>query len=251
MLPRQQKKAVWAVYAFCRRVDDIVDEGNAPREELEAFEKNFQSFLRGDTPSGDPMWLALEDVFERFDMDSTPFQEMIDGQRMDLTAHWVETYDELLDYCYHVASTVGLMLLPVLAPGREEKLREGAIALGKGMQLTNILRDIGEDLERDRIYIPRELMETYRYSYDDLKQHVVNGPFMKLWESMAHDAEMYYAEALDTIHEYPIYSRTPVQGAAYLYRAILPSIRKNQYRVFYERNFVSDETKKEIINQMT
>ncbi|QHE51973.1 phytoene/squalene synthase family protein [Pontibacillus sp. HMF3514] len=252
MLPRQQKKAVWAVYAFCRRVDDIVDEGDAPREELDAFERDFHSFLReGELPSNDLMWVALDDVFSEFEMDSTPFQEMIDGQRMDLTSHWVGSKDELLNYCYHVASTVGLMLLPILAPGRERKLRDGAIALGKGMQLTNILRDIGEDLERERIYIPKVMMDDFDYTYQDLQGHVINEPFISLWETLAQDAEGYYTEALETIHEYPLYSRTPVQGAAYLYRAILPSIRKNQYQVFYERNFVSDEAKKEIMKQMT
>lgn len=250
LLPKKQKQAVWAIYAFCRQVDDIVDEGENPKVELDQFELDFKVFLNGELPNEDLMWYALSDVFTSFDMDPVPFQEMIDGQRMDITANDIKTNEQLHYYCYLVASTVGLMLLPVLAPGKEEKLRDGAVSLGIGMQLTNILRDIGEDLERDRIYIPEELMLKHNYSYEDLQSHVINSSFISLWEDMAEQAADYYHEALQTIHEYPLYSRTPVQGATYLYRAILPSIRKNRYQVFIERNYVSDQVKREILAEM-
>ncbi|MCD5322470.1 MULTISPECIES: phytoene/squalene synthase family protein [Pontibacillus] len=250
LLPKKQKRAVWAIYAFCRKVDDIVDEGSAPKKELDEFERQFHNFLQGEVPEDDPMWVALEDVFSSFTMDPIPFQEMIDGQRKDIDPHVVETEDELLTYCYQVASTVGLMLLPVLAPGKEAVLRQGAIDLGKGMQLTNILRDIGEDLERERLYIPTTLLNTYGYSYEQLREHEINEAFIEIWEHLAMKAEMYYARALETIHEYPLYSRTPVKGAAYLYKAILPSIRDNHYQVFNERNFVSDDVKKGILSDI-
>lgn len=250
LLPKKQKQAVWAIYAFCRQVDDIVDEGQNPSKELKEFEQEFHYFLAGHLPSDDPMWLALQDVFQRFNMDTVPFQEMIDGQRLDIDSHIVQTEDELMSYCYLVASTVGLMLLPVIAPGKEEKLREGAIHLGKGMQLTNILRDIGEDMERNRVYIPEEVMVKYDYGYDELYNQTINSSFIQLWEDLAHKAQKHYELALETIHEYPLYSRTPVKGAAYLYKAILPAIRENNYQVFSERNYVSDRQKKEILANM-
>lgn len=249
-MPKKQKRAVWAIYAFCRKVDDIVDEGSAPKSELDEFERNFHSFLEGEIPENDPMWIALEDVFSTFSMDPVYFQEMIDGQRKDIESHIVETEEELLLYCYQVASTVGLMLLPVLAPGKESELRQSAIDLGKGMQLTNILRDVGEDIERERIYIPKTLLDTYGYSYKELRNHEQNEAFIQLWEDLAAKAEMYYESSLMSIHEYPMYSRAPVKGAAYLYRAILPSIRDNQYQVFNERNFVSDQMKKNILSDI-
>ncbi|QST01379.1 phytoene/squalene synthase family protein [Pontibacillus sp. ALD_SL1] len=250
LLPKKQKRAVWAIYAFCRKVDDIVDEGSAPKEELDAFEMNFHSFLEGEIPGNDPMWIALEDVFSSFSMDPVYFQEMIDGQRKDIDSHIIETEEELLLYCYQVASTVGLMLLPVLAPGKEAELRQGAIDLGKGMQLTNILRDVGEDIERERIYIPKTLLDTYGYSHEELRNHERNDAFIQLWEDLADKAEKYYESSLMSIHEYPLYSRTPVKGAAYLYRAILPSIRDNYYQVFTERNYVSDQAKKDILSDI-
>ncbi|MBA2174373.1 phytoene/squalene synthase family protein [Halobacillus locisalis] len=250
MLPKQQKKAVWAIYAFCRRADDIVDEGEHPKEELEQFAREFDLFMEGQLISDHPSWVALDDVFKQFPMDAKPFYDMIAGQRMDLYPEPIKTKENLLGYCYHVASTVGLMLLPVIAPGKVAMLRKGAIELGYAMQITNILRDIGEDLERGRIYLPSDVMDEHNYTVVDLQEGRRNDSFIQLWEDLATDAEEYYARALKTISYYPIYSQAPVGGAAKMYRAIIQSVRKNDYQVFNERNFVSDQEKKQIIAEM-
>ncbi|KGX91599.1 phytoene synthase [Pontibacillus halophilus JSM 076056 = DSM 19796] len=250
LLPPKQKRAVWAIYAYCRRVDDIVDEGENPREELAVFQREFELFLDGGHPSEDPMWVALRDTFQRFPMDPAPFHEMIEGQRLDIDGHYVETEDDLYDYCYLVASTVGLMLLPVIAPGKEDQLREGAIHLGIGMQLTNILRDVGEDLERERIYLPRTLLDSCGYTYPELYAHHRTDAFIALWEYLGKQAETSYDRAMETIGEYPVYSRPAVKGAAQLYRAIITTIRNNEYQVFEERNFVSDEDKKQLLQEL-
>ncbi|RWZ60797.1 phytoene/squalene synthase family protein [Halobacillus fulvus] len=250
MLPKQQKKAVWAIYAFCRRADDIVDEGKDPDRELEKFAQEFDLFMEGKLENDHPAWLALEDVFKNFPMDPKPFYDMIAGQRMDLNPKPIKTKDDLLTYCYHVASTVGLMLLPVIAPGKTAMLRDGAVELGYAMQITNILRDIGEDLERGRVYLPEQTMAEHGYSFDDLKRKNQNQAFVNLWEDLAEDAEMYYERSLKTIPYYPIYSRAPVGGAAKMYRAIIQSVRKNDYDVFERRNYVTDQEKKQIIAEM-
>ena len=116
LLPKSERNAVWAVYTFCRTVDDLVDEGNDPKAELAQFTFEFQLFLEGKYDSKNFMWVALHDVFRRYDMDKQAFHHLIKGQEMDLTMKRYETVDQLLNYCYHVASTVGLMLLPILAP---------------------------------------------------------------------------------------------------------------------------------------
>ncbi|WJE17264.1 phytoene/squalene synthase family protein [Halobacillus sp. ACCC02827] len=250
LLPKQQKQAVWAIYAFCRRVDDIVDEGANPKAELEAFALEFDNFMEGKLELNDPAWLALDDVFRNFTIDPEPYYEMIRGQRMDLYPEPIETKEDLLHYCYHVASTVGLMLLPVIAPGRVAALRTGAIELGYAMQITNILRDIGEDMEIGRLYLPKETMEKHGYTMIDLRSGKINESFIAMWEELAADAEEYYERALATLPEYPVYSRMPVGGAAKMYRAILPTVRRNNYQVFGKRNFVSDQEKKEIIAEM-
>ncbi|WP_406687423.1 phytoene/squalene synthase family protein [Rossellomorea vietnamensis] len=251
LLPKDQKKAVWAVYAFCRKVDDIVDEGTNPSEELRRFEMEFETYLTGFYPPDEPMWVALDDVFKRFNMDVQAFRDMIKGQRMDLGERVYVKMDDVIDYSYHVASTVGLMLLPILAPGKEQSLREDGIYLGYAMQLTNILRDIGEDLERGRLYIPQDLLVKYEYTVSDLKEHRINDAFQSIWEEMARLAEDYYEKAFRTMNLYPVYSRTPVKGAALLYRAILNEVRTNHYNVFSKKHYVSKDAKEKIISSIS
>ncbi|MGP1906568.1 phytoene/squalene synthase family protein [Metabacillus sp. JX24] len=250
LLPPKKRKAVWAVYAFCRIVDDIVDEGERPSEELMEFTAEFDSFLRGDYSRDNFMWVALHDTFTNYDMDVEAFRDMIKGQGMDLVKIRYQSMEEVLDYSYHVASTVGLMLLPVLAPKKTNVLREGAIALGLGMQLTNILRDIGEDLERGRIYVPEEVMARHKMTEFDLQQQKVTPEFIRVWEHLAAEAEKHYDTAMLTMHEYPLHSRAPVKAAGHFYRAILNKIRLNDYNVFGERNFVSSEEKHAILSQI-
>ncbi|MRX73505.1 phytoene synthase [Bacillus lacus] len=250
LLPPLKKKAVWAVYTFCRTVDDIVDEGTNPQEELQLFEEKFYYFLKGSNPDDHFLWIALRDTFQRYEMDSIPFQEMIEGQRMDLTKKRYQDLGEVLNYSYHVASTVGLMLLPILAPSKAKQLRHSAISLGIAMQLTNILRDIGEDLERDRIYLPSETMERFQYTEEDLKNCEISDKFISVWESLAFEAEAYYEEAMDDLDLYPLHSRRPVKAAALFYKAILNTVRANHYAVFNHRNYVTSEEKQLIMAKM-
>jgi phytoene synthase len=250
MLPSKKKKAVWAVYAFCRIVDDIVDEGENPKQELMQFSTEFESFLKGEYSDENFMWVALHDTFLTYEMDVEAFKDMIKGQGMDLVKVRYQSLEEVLDYSYHVASTVGLMLLPILAPKKKNVLREGAIALGLGMQLTNILRDVGEDLGRDRIYLPKDVMSRYHFHEQDLKQQAVTSEFIRVWEHLAAEAEVHYDIAMKTINEYPLHARAPVKAAGYFYRAILNKIRVNDYNVFEERNYVSNEEKHAILSKI-
>ncbi|MGM0896355.1 MAG: phytoene/squalene synthase family protein [Bacillota bacterium] len=247
LLPKEKRKAVWAVYAFCRKVDDIVDEGSHPEPELQAFKKEFDEFLAGSVRWDDPMWLALEDVFESYDMDASAFYGLIKGQEMDLTIKRYRTLDELLDYSYHVASTVGLMLLPILAPGRTALLKDGAISLGYAMQITNILRDIGEDLSRGRIYLPQDIMRKYGLAEEQLGSGKVSESFIQVWEELARTAESHYDYAFETMDDYPLSSRVPVKGAALVYREILATIRSKEYTVFHEKHYVTEDSKQSIL----
>ncbi|AJD90698.1 phytoene synthase [Jeotgalibacillus malaysiensis] len=247
MLPAKERKAVWAIYSFCRTVDDIVDESDTPEAELAAFEEEFERFLSGEKLEG-ACWIALADVFTRYDMNVQAFKDMVKGQKMDLAHRTYQTTDDVLDYSYHVASTVGLMLLPVLAPENEKKLRDSAVKLGYAMQITNILRDVGEDLERERVYLPAEVMTRHGYAESLLFEKQGGEAFINTWEEMAVMAEGYYDEALENIHLYPPASRVPVKGAAVLYRAILDQVRKNNYNVFSEKNYVPVNEKDKLLS---
>nr|WP_285850964.1 phytoene/squalene synthase family protein [Bacillus altitudinis] len=252
MLPKKKRQAVWAVYSFCRRADDIVDESPSPKEELASFQEAFNRFLQGEVDRDDPMWVALEYTFQQFRMDESPFRDLLRGQEMDLEQHRYETLDELLIYSYHVASTVGLMLLPIIAPRKKEQLKEAAISLGIGMQLTNILRDIGEDkAERNRIYLPKQVMDQFGYTEQELQEGIVNQAFQHVWEYIAFEAEAYYEEFFDHLHEFPLYSRIPVKAAAHFYKAILDKTRENEYRVFTKRSYISTQEKALILEDIT
>ncbi|PYZ94414.1 phytoene synthase [Salipaludibacillus keqinensis] len=247
-LPKKKRQAVWAVYAFCRQADDIVDEGFDRERELQLFKYHLDEFANDRQIEPSFLWIALKDAFTHFDFDLEPFYEMISGQEMDLKKTRYESVEEMIHYSYHVASTVGLMLLPILSPKNQEELKESAIALGYAMQITNILRDIGEDLERDRIYLPKQLMDKYNYTIPMLENGVVNDSFVDLWEDLAQRAEDYYDIGLSKMYLYPVNARIPVKAAAHFYKGILNSVRANRYDVFEKRAFVSNEEKKEILS---
>lgn len=249
-LPDEKRRAVWAVYSFCRTVDDIVDEGKRPLEELAVFKGQFKQFLKGEIPASEPMWIALQHVFQQFEMEEQAFLDMIKGQEMDLYKTHYETVEELEYYSYHVASTVGLMLLPILAPEHKELVRKGAISLGIGMQFTNVLRDIAEDLDRGRVYLPSGIMAEHGYTEDDLKKEVVDDRFIAAWENIALRAEVFYSKFNETLEHYPIDARMPVQLAAIYYREILNKVRKQNYKVFSSRAFVSSEEKGDLLKKI-
>lgn len=246
-LPEHERLAVAATYAFCRRADDIVDKGNAPEAALAQFKRETELFFNEEMPSNDPLWVALRDASARFSFSPQPFFDMLKGQQMDVDARSFNTMKDVEDYSYHVAGTVGVMLLPVLAPGRSEELRAGAKKLGYAMQITNILRDIGEDWEKGRLYVPRELMKKHGLTRACLQSATVNEAFIRVWEEMANEAERKYEEAAQTFSLYPSHARFPVMAAALFYRAILDEVRVNRYNVFTRRNVVSDHKKKEIL----
>lgn len=153
-------------------------------------------------------------------------------------------------YSYHVASTVGLMLLPILAPKTHRELEADAISLGIAMQITNILRDIGEDLERKRVYLPKDLMNEKGYTIEMLYNQEINPAFISIWEDLAIEAKRFYEEGLQSLHKYPISSQLSLKGAAHLYRAILEKIRKEEYRVFTEKHYVTSLQKQTILTSI-
>lgn len=142
------------------------------------------------------------------------------------------------------------MLLPILAPDNHRQLRAGGIALGLAMQITNILRDVGEDLDRNRIYLPKDVMDKHGLTVNDLMNRRVNTAFINVWEELAKRAEELYSTALISIDDYPLDARLPVKGSAHMYRGILHSIRRNLYDVFGRRNFVTKEEKEMILMEM-
>src|SRR5262249_47045041 len=153
-LTPERRRAIAAVYAYSRRLDDCVDEaveGGADREEARRKLEKLRSLL--EAPGDDPLGPALEDTIHRFSIPHQPFHDLIAGMEMDLQVTRYPTFDDLRAYCYRAASTVGLICIEIFGNDGPEA-RGPAIDLGIAMQLTNVLRDVPEDFRRGRIYLP-------------------------------------------------------------------------------------------------
>ena len=232
-LPQKKRNAVYAVYAFCRTLDDTVDiEGN--NRNFEQIILQWQVFTEGTVPDH-PMWRALHRAFQDFPLEREPFEDMIRGQRADLTFQQPENDGELLDYCYLVAGTVGRMLLPILATENAGRLRETAIWLGQAMQLTNILRDVGEDVEKGRIYFSGEAMRQYHVLLIDFFNILPEKNFIMLWEHYAEMAEDLYRRTLGELKLFDSDSRAAVYRSALFYSGILKKIRDEGYVCLQKR----------------
>ena len=161
LLPNPKRHALAAVYAMARRVDDVGDGAMPPHEKLAALNTIEESFDRLDPRSHDPVVAALAMASERFALPIGAFRELVEGVRTDVDGSEYPTFDDLLVYCRRVAGTVGRVSLAVFGTDRIAEAEPLADDLGVAMQLTNILRDVREDLERGRVYIPVEDLERF------------------------------------------------------------------------------------------
>ncbi|GBF82691.1 15-cis-phytoene synthase CrtB [Aphanothece sacrum] len=251
LMPPEKRQAIWAIYVWCRRTDELVDGPQAQLttpETLKLWEEHLESLFSGHPIDDEDV--ALVDTLERFPIEITPFRDMIAGQEMDLYRSRYETFEELKLYCYRVAGTVGLMSSSVLGiegnhygaawEQHQEKYlpKEEAIALGIANQLTNILRDVGEDAQRGRIYLPLEDLERFNYTEDDLFNGVIDDRWRNLMAFEIQRARHYYQESEKGIRGLNRDSRWPVWAALMLYQGILDVIEANGYDVFTTRAFV-------------
>lgn len=245
ILPKDKAKAIYAIYAFCRLCDDLidVDKNYIKLMKLKEELKLFSEGKIGDSP----IWRCLNWVFNKYDMDILPFFQMVNGQEKDANFSGIKTQKELLDYCYDVAGTVGLMILPVLATDKHRELEASAVKLGEAMQITNILRDIGEDLKIGRVYIPEDIMNNFNYSREKLEKGIIDKSFIDLWEYEALIAEELYKEVFKDIHKFDRDSIPSVLIASSLYKEILNSVRKSKYDCINLRNYVSSRKKLSLI----
>jgi phytoene synthase len=247
---KKQREAIYAVYAFCRYADDLIDEYQ-DIEGLKRLESELLLFKEGITINHF-RWRALRKATKSFypkNYDYQPYFDMIKGQKMDIDVKEYKTETELLNYCYHVAGTVGLMLIPILSKENYLLLNEFAINLGYGMQITNILRDIGEDYKNHRVYLPKDLMKLANYSIEDLSMGKISSEFIHLFEDLAKKAETYFQGALDELYLFDKEVRVPLGLSIILYREIINACREAEYDVFTKKNYVSDQRKNVLIQE--
>lgn len=238
LLGAERRRAVWAVYAFCRVADDIADR-DAPVAErlaaLDAWERELRAAYAG--AAREPLLVALGDAARRFGVPLDPALALLRGTRRDVVSTRYASYEELAEYCYLVASTVGLLVLPILGTASREASRY-AIALGRAMQLTNILRDVGEDARRGRLYLPADELRRFDCSEERIAAEMVDARFVALMRFQIARARALYDEAEPGIALLARGSRPTVRLARSLYRGILDRIEANGYDVFRRRAVV-------------
>lgn len=231
-LPKEKRNALRTVYAFCRTTDDIVDNAHDTTSKIEVLHKwrtEFENALHG--TSEYKILNQLSDIAVKFGIPVIHFYDLLRGVEIDLLKNRYNTFEELKEYCYLVASSVGLMSLGIFGP-KNEKTKEYAINLGIALQLTNIIRDVACDAQYGRIYLPLEDMEKFGYTENDLFAHRYNEAFVLLMEYQANRAEEYYARARESL---PAEDRKAMFAAKIMeriYYHILIRIRENRYNVF-------------------
>ncbi len=249
-IPQSKRAACYAVYAFCRYVDDIVDvameRGDVTREDAIRLVEQWRSEvgrLYEDTTSAPSdeetqvsraVLLAWEDTLERYHIPRNLPEELIEGVLMDTTVSRFDTFDDLWDYCYKVASTVGLMTSEIFHYASPDAVPH-AIDLGIAMQLTNIIRDVKEDAERGRIYLPREELARFKVTEEEVLQHEWSDRFRALIAFQVKRADEYYDSADKGIPYLDADSRLTVQLMSTNYRKILRVVEGMGLNVFQRR----------------
>nr|QNT09923.1 phytoene synthase 1 [Solanum habrochaites] len=249
LMTPERRRAIWAIYVWCRRTDELVDGPNASYitpAALDRWENRLEDVFNG--RPFDMLDGALSDTVSNFPVDIQPFRDMIEGMRMDLRKSRYKNFDELYLYCYYVAGTVGLMSVPIMGIAPESKattesVYNAALALGIANQLTNILRDVGEDARRGRVYLPQDELAQAGLSDEDIFAGRATDKWRIFMKKQIHRARKFFDEAEKGVTELSSASRFPVWASLVLYRKILDEIEANDYNNFTKRAYVSKSKK--------
>ena len=252
-LPRRKRDALYAVYAFCRVTDDLVDEGlsvaadlqkiasptlaTTPMERLKSWRAELESCFRGE--AAHPVIQRLAKVIREFQIPHGYFEELLNGVEMDLNRSRYATFAELEQYCYRVAGVVGLMCIEIFGY-RAPNTRTYAQHLGTAFQLTNILRDLGADAAQGRVYLPQQDLRRFGYSEQDLMAGRITPAFRDLMRFEVERARQFYAAARTALPVEDYQSMLPADVMGAIYSRLLDRIEDRGYDVFSERIRLSD-----------
>jgi 15-cis-phytoene synthase len=231
-LPKAKREALKIIYSFCRTTDDIVDNEKAVSDKIAVLRKWREEFELGVNGFSQYQIVnQLHNVAQKFRIPVSHFYDLLRGVEMDLLKNRYATFEELKEYCYLVASTVGLMSVQIFGP-RNEQTKSYAINLGIALQLTNIIRDVGIDAKYGRIYLPQVDLQRFHYSEAELLAYRYNNNFQQLMAFQAERAEEYYKKATDAL---PAEDRRAMFSAKIMeriYHHTLNKIREERYNVY-------------------
>jgi phytoene synthase len=234
-LPASRRRAITALYAFCREVDDVVDECKDPQvaaNKLVWWRQELDRLYAGQPQH--PVTQALQAVLPEFSLPQEQLLEIIDGMEMDLQQTRYLDFTALSLYCYRVASVVGLLAAEIFGYTDRQTLKY-AHDLGMAFQLTNIIRDVGEDARRGRIYLPMDELKRFNVTVADILDARQSENFQKLMEFQIERAERYYAQALSQLPVVDRKAQRPGLVMAAIYRALLEEIKRDGCQVLRQR----------------
>ena len=234
-LPQDRRRAITALYAFCREVDDVVDEvheTSVARTKLAWWRTEIADLFAGHPHH--PVTLALQPHLATYDIDAARLNEIIDGMEMDLVRHRYADFEELRLYCHRVAGVVGQLSASIFGYSDPRTL-EYAEALGLAFQLTNIIRDVGEDARRDRVYLPADELGRFNLKVEDILALKGGADFERLMAFQADRAQSYYDKAFALLPDADRRDQRAGLIMAAIYRTLLDEIRRDRYPVLTQR----------------
>jgi phytoene synthase len=249
ILPKERRDDMVVFYAFCRVIDDIADDAEIPLAERKAALSEWKHGLEHGFERPNEFQQEVVELRDRRQLPTDLLVAIIDGCRMDLKPQRFGTWEDLSQYTWKVACAVGLVSIRIF--GCKDPLSEKyAVALGHALQLTNILRDVGEDLANGgRIYLPLADLARFQYTERDLIGRVYDGRFLALMQYEADRAEAFYREAAEALTDLDRSALVPAQIMGEIYHAVLAKMRADGYKVFHKRYRISGARKLAILSK--
>jgi phytoene synthase len=230
-LGRERKRDITVFYAFCRVIDDIADSSELTVVEKRVRLAKWRQMIHVATADEPLLARDVRQLIAKYSLPLNMLEEIIAGVEMDLSTLRYPTFQELRVYCYRVASAVGLVSVEIFGY-RNPRCKQYAIELGLALQMTNIIRDVGKDLQDGRIYLPQEDLARFHYSETELTQRHYNERFVQLMEFQARRARQFFANAASALPAEDCKAMAPAEIMGSVYRGLLRRIELDKFRVF-------------------
>lgn len=248
ILPKEQRDDTVVFYAYCRTMDDLADDDDIPTKERQSSLEKWKQGLTHGFSNPNELQKDVAELQLRHQISPDLLTAVIDGCLMDLTHRRFNTWDELCDYIWKVACSVGLVSIRLFQCQSKES-EDYAVALGQALQLTNILRDVGEDISNDRVYLPLEELKQFGLNEKDLQQRVHDDRFLQFMNFQADRAEELFKKADSLITETDHHALRPARIMSAIYQQLLKQMRDDHFKVFDQRYSVSKARKMAILSK--
>ena len=234
LLPREKRRSMCSLYAFCREVDDVADDDSVPlaerRRQLTCWREDLRNIAEGKTPQL-PVNQELQPVVQRYGLDCGLFEELLTGVESDLDKTRYRTHEELQGYCYRVASVVGLLSIEIFGY-RQPACRDYAVKLGLALQYTNILRDVKSDAERNRIYLPEEDLLRFEVTEREILEGRYSERYQALARHFADRGKAFYREAAGLLPVEDYRAMVAAESMGWIYWSLLQRLESHRFDVF-------------------